>query len=198
MSRSRDSKRIRCKEFFRDFGSDLILFEKIKYSFVELCCIFFEDLGIVDKIVFVDQEEYPFFDHQFAFFVDIQGNHIVVISNLDFYRVGIFAQFGTCIPTNFFQQVWYLCDSLIISSNISNQTKYSRFEDMTKKRVSESSPFCSTFYQSWNIYDIEMGLLDRYRSEIRYQGCEWIVSDFRFGIRDTIDDAGFSHTRRPD
>lgn len=69
---------------------------------------------------------------------------------------------------------------------------------MAQKCVAKSSPFGSAFDETGNIDDIEMSFLDRHRSEIWYQGREWIVSDFSFGIWDIIDNAGFANTRRPD
>lgn len=144
--------------------------------------IFFENLWIVDEIIFIDEKEHPFFDNQFSFLVNKQGDHSLIFSDLNFYRVRILAKFGARISADFIEQFWNLRDSFVIPRNIANHTKNSRFENMAQKCVAKSSPFGSAFDETGNIDDIEMSFLDRHRSEIWYQGREWIVSDFSFGI----------------
>ena len=91
MCRSGDGKGMFVQKFFRDFGSDFIVFEKIKNLFSKLGFVLFEDFRIVDKIVFIDQEEHPFFYDHFPFFVDTEGNHAFIFSDLDLYCIRIFA-----------------------------------------------------------------------------------------------------------
>jgi hypothetical protein len=124
-----------------------------------LGCVFFEDFRIIDEIVFVDQKKHPLFNNQFTFFVDKQGYHTFIFSNLNLYSVGIFAKFGARIGTNLFEQFWDLAYSLVISRDIADHTKNSRLENMTQKCVSQSSSFCSTLDETWDIYNIEMSLL---------------------------------------
>ena len=159
VGRSGDSEGIFVEQFFRDFDSDLILFEEIQYLFPELCFILFQNFRIVDEIVFIDEEHHPFFDDQFPFLVDKQGDHSLIFSDLDFHRIRIFAEFGARVGTDFIKQFWNFSNSFIISGYIAYQAEHSRLEDMTQERVSQSSSFSRTFDEPRNIDDIEMSLL---------------------------------------
>jgi hypothetical protein len=182
MCRSRDGEGMFVEQFFRDLGSDLMVFEEIQYLFSELNLIFFENFLIVDEIIFIDEEKHPFLDDQFSFLVDKQGDHSLIFSYLNFNSIRIFAEFGARIGADFVEQFRYFRDSFIVSRNIADETKNPRFENMAEKSVPEPLPFGSSFYQSWNVYHIEMGFLHGYRTQIWYQCRKRIVGDFCFGI----------------
>jgi len=124
-----------------------------------LCFIFFEDVCIIDEVIFVDEEEHSFFDDEFPLFVDKQGDHSLIFSDLNLNRIWIFAEFGTRIGTDFLKQFWNLVDPLVIPRDITDEAKYSCFENVAKKRIPQSLPFSSTLDEAWDIYDIEIGLL---------------------------------------
>ena len=121
--------------------------------------ILFQNFRIVDEIVFIYEKEYPFFDDQFPFLVDKQGDHSLIFPDLDFHGVWILAEFGARVSADFIKQFRYFSDSFIVSGDIRHQREHSRFEHMTQECISQSSSFSRTLDEPWNIDDVEMGFL---------------------------------------
>lgn len=141
-----------------------MFFEKRKNLLSKLFLIFFEDVFVIDEIIFVDEKHHPFFDNKIPLFIRIEGDKSIILSDLNIEIFVISAKFVVGVCDDFLKQIRYFCDSLIISGNITHQTKHSRFEDMTKKRVPQSFAFCCAFYQSRNIYHIEICILCCHRT----------------------------------
>lgn len=162
-----DDERMLRQEFFRDLGSDLILFEECEDLFPELLLIFLQDLLVVDEVVFVDQKHHPLLDDEISLFVGVERDEAVIFPDLDLYMFIVTAELIVGVCDDLVEQFRDLGDSFVVSGDIAHQAEHSRFEHMAQERIAEPFAFGSSFDQSRDIYDIEIRLLHRHGTQVR-------------------------------
>lgn len=103
VSRCRNRESMLYQKFFRDLGSDLVLFEKCKDLIPKLFLIFFEDIFVVDEIIFINEKHHPFFDNEIPLFIRVKGNKPIILSDLDFEIFVFSSEFGIRVCNDFFK-----------------------------------------------------------------------------------------------